>query len=41
MQIAFPDGGAVFHQDLASFLTAKKVKTLFQEKGINVLEWCG
>ena len=41
MQTAFPDGRGIFQQDLAPCHAAKKVKKVFQENQIKVLEWPG
>ena len=41
MQTTFPDGGGIFQQDLAPCRAAKKVKKVFQENQMKVLEWPG
>lgn len=41
MADAFPAGEGIFQHDLAPCHTANKVKKLFAEKGIRVLEWPG
>ena len=41
MERAFPNGGGIFQQDLASCHTAKKVKTILKENRIKVLDWPG
>ena len=38
MKRAFPNEGGTFQQDLAPCLTAKKVKTTFEENHIKVLD---
>ena len=39
MQTAFPDGEVIFQQDMAPCHAAKKVKKVFQENQIKILEW--
>ena len=39
MKTAFPDGENIFQQDQASCHAAKKVKKLFEENQIKILEW--
>jgi len=41
MRRAFPDGGGIFHQDLAPCLSSKKVKRIFRKHKLNVLDWPG
>jgi len=41
MQAAFLDGRGFFQQDLAPCHAAKKVKKVFEENQIKVLEWTG
>ena len=41
MEDAFPNGEGIFQQDLAPCHRAKKVKKLFFEKGIQLLDWPG
>ena len=38
---AFPNVGGIFQQDLAPCHTAKKVKKVFEENHIKVLDWPG
>ena len=41
MKTAFPDGGGIFQQDLASCYASKKEKKAFQENRVQVLEFQG
>ena len=41
MKRAFPNGGEIFQQDLATCNTAKKVKKVFEENRIKILDWPG
>ena len=41
MQDAFPNNDGIFQQDLAPCHRANKVKQLFSEKGISLLDWPG
>ena len=41
MEEAFPNGEGIFQQDLAPCHRANKVKKIFCEKGIRVLDWPG
>ena len=41
LERAFPSGGGIFQQDLAPCHTAKKVKKIFADNDIKVLEWPG
>jgi len=35
----FPNGGKKFQPDLASYLSSKKVKTIFKKQKVCVLDW--
>ena len=41
MRNAFPDGNAVFRQDLAPCHTSRKLRTFFEEAQLDVLAWLG
>ena len=41
MRRAFPDDRGIFQQDLALCHSSKKVKTVFRQYKLNVLEWPG
>ena len=37
----FADGDCIFQQDLVQWHTSKKMRTLFEEKDITILNWPG
>ena len=41
VQVAFPEGGGIFQQDLAPCHTSKMIQKFFKESKLNVLEWPG
>ena len=41
MRRDFPDGDGIFQQDLAPCHTSRKMRTFFEESGLEVLDWPG
>ena len=41
VQVAFPEGGGIFQQDLAPCHTSKMIQKFFKESKLSVLEWPG